>query len=414
MNIIILGYRVSGLDGVSLETVHWKNILEGMGHSVTLVAGELDREGILLPELHFKWPKVAGIHDRIVYSDESYAKVERVIFSMAGEIEGKLRDLLRNGQTCDLLIIPNVFSIPMHFPLTVALTRTIQEFSIPTIARHHDFWWERERYNKSQMFQFFEKWFPPKLENLTHTVINSLAQKSLKQKTGIEATIISDTFDFENKTLDKTDSYSKHFRNDFDIAIDDTVILQATRIVPRKRIELSIELISKLNLAKSVLVISGTEGDEKKGYLKKVKNMAKELNIRCKFIGERVNSQRKVAGGKRIYSLWDCYVNCDFVTYPTEIEGFGNQLVESIYFRKPVVLTPYAVYKSDIAPIGFDVVEMPDKVTDGVIEQIKRLLDDPEKRQLIVDKNFELGKTHFSYKVVEEKLQRIFKEMNLT
>ncbi|OGM04606.1 hypothetical protein A2715_02290 [Candidatus Woesebacteria bacterium RIFCSPHIGHO2_01_FULL_39_32] len=414
MNIIILGYRVSGLDGVSLETVHWKNILEGMGHSVTLVAGELDREGILLPELHFKWPKVAGIHDRIVYSDESYAKVERVIFSMAGEIEGKLRHLLRNGQTCDLLIIPNVFSIPMHFPLTVALTRTIQEFSIPTIARHHDFWWERERYNKSQMFQFFEKWFPPKLENLTHTVINSLAQKSLKQKTGIEATIISDTFDFENKTLDKTDSYSKHFRNDFDIAIDDTVILQATRIVPRKRIELSIELISKLNLAKSVLVISGTEGDEKKGYLKKVKNMAKELNIRCKFIGERVNSQRKVAGGKRIYSLWDCYVNCDFVTYPTEIEGFGNQLVESIYFRKPVVLTPYAVYKSDIAPIGFDVVEMPDKVTDGVIEQIKRLLDDPEKRQLIVDKNFELGKTHFSYKVVEEKLQRIFKEMNLT
>src|SRR3989344_9445039 len=104
MNIIILGYRVAGLDGVSLETVHWENILERMGHSVRLVAGELDREGILLPELHFKWPKVAGIHDRVVYSEESYQKVEKAIFSMAGETEGKLRHLFRNGQACDLLI----------------------------------------------------------------------------------------------------------------------------------------------------------------------------------------------------------------------------------------------------------------------------------------------------------------------
>ncbi|KKQ51794.1 hypothetical protein A2865_03230 [Candidatus Woesebacteria bacterium RIFCSPHIGHO2_01_FULL_39_17] len=413
MNVIILGYRVAGLDGVSLETVHWKNILEGMGHSVTLVAGELDREGILLPELHFKWPKVAGIHDRIVYSDESYAKVERVIFGMAGEIEGKLRHLFRNGAACDLLIIPNVFSIPMHFPLTVALTRTIEEFSIPTIARHHDFWWERERYNKSHVFVFFEKWFPPKIENLTHTVINSLAQKALKEKTGIVAPIISDTFDFEDKTLGVIDSYSKHFRRDFEITEDDIVFLQATRIVPRKRVELSIELISKMNLPRIVLVISGNEGDEQRGYLKKLKEMVRSLNISCKFIGDRVNSQRKIVGGKRVYSLWDCYANSDFVTYPTEMEGFGNQFVETMYFKKPIVLTPYEVYKSDIKPLGFEIIEMPDRVTDDVIKQIRQTLEDPEKKERVVERNFELGKKHFSYEVVQKKLLKIFKEMNL-
>src|SRR3990172_412262 len=190
MNIIILGYRVSGLDGVSLETVHWKEILTRMGHKVTLVAGELDREGVLIPELHFKWPKVAGIHDRVVYGHESYEKVEKAIFEVAGNIEGKLRKLLRNDKQCDLLIVPNVFSIPMHFPLAVALKRVIEEFSINTIARHHDFWWERERYNKSQLFGFFEKWFPPKISSVKHTVINSLAQKSLKEKTGLESAII--------------------------------------------------------------------------------------------------------------------------------------------------------------------------------------------------------------------------------
>ena len=77
MNIVIISYRISGNDGVSIECVHWKNILERIGHKVTFVAGELDQEGILLPERHFKLPQVAGIHRRVVYSNESYQKVER-------------------------------------------------------------------------------------------------------------------------------------------------------------------------------------------------------------------------------------------------------------------------------------------------------------------------------------------------
>ena len=176
-----------------------------MGHKVTLVAGELDREGILIPELHFKSPTVAGIHHRVVYGNESYEKIERAIFDIAGTIEGRLRQLFRNGTKPDLLITPNVFSIPMHFPLAVALTRTIDEFEIKTIARHHDFWWERERYNKSHMFKFFEKWFPPKSDLIKHTVINSIARKSLKDHSGIEAEVIWDTFEsnFPETILDR-------------------------------------------------------------------------------------------------------------------------------------------------------------------------------------------------------------------
>jgi glycosyltransferase involved in cell wall biosynthesis len=413
MKIIILGYRVSGLDGVSLETVHWKNILTRMGHKVTLVAGELDQEGILIPELHFKWPKVAGIHDRVVYGDESYEKVEKAIFEVAGGIEGKLRKLFRNGVGCDLLIVPNVFSIPMHFPLAVALTRTIGEFSIKTLARHHDFWWERGRYNKSHMFHFFEHWFPPKLDLMYHTVINSLAQKSLKKKTGIDAPIISDTFDFENHKLNKIDSYSKYFRRDFKIDKDDIVFLQATRIVPRKRIELSIKLLADLDLPNAILVVSGHEGDEKKGYYSSIKKMAKELGIRYRFIGARINSHRKIINGSRIYTLWDCYVNSDFTTYPTEKEGFGNQFIESMYFKKPIILTPYPVYKKDIEPHGFDVIEMSEKDNSRAIKKIKRLIKNKSVRKEAVDHNFNLAKEHYDYEVIGKKIKRLFKDMEL-
>lgn len=412
MDVVILGYRVTGLDGVSLESVHWSNILTKMGYKVRLVAGELDREGILIPELHFKWPGVAEIHDEVVYGNEDYKKIERGIFALAGRIEGKLRELFRNGQKVDLLIVPNVFSLPMHFPLAVALERTIQEFSIPTIARHHDFWWERARYLKSHMFHFFEHWFPPKSEQIKHAVINSIAQTELKKRTGIDAPVIGDTFDFESD-LGKLDDYSKHFRRDFGIGDDDILFLQATRIVPRKRIELSIELIEKLDMSKAVFVVAGDEGDEQEGYERRLKKLAQERRVRSVFAGEKVNSQRKVANGKRIYTLWDCYVNADFTTYPTEVEGFGNQFVEAMFFKKPIILTPYPVYKADIAQKGFEIIEMSEKVTDEVVSRVREFIDDPDKRKEMVEKNFALGRQYFSYETTAEKIKGIFEQMNL-
>ena len=410
MNIVFLSFRIAGLDGVSLEAVHWKEILERMGHKVTFLAGELDRSGVLLPELHFKWPYVYQIHERVVYGDEKYEDVERGIFTLAGKIEGKLREVLRHNGKVDLLIVANIFSLPMHFPLTVALSRIVGEYSIPTIARHHDFWWERQKYLESSLFKFFENWFPPKLPTVKHTVINSIAKAELKKRYGLDADIISDTFDFaSNKAV--ADSYSKHFRPDFEIGAEDKVFLQPTRIVPRKRIELSIEFIKALNDPNAVLVISQREGDEQPGYEKKLKKLAQETGIRCKFIGDRVNSQRKIISGKRIYTLWDCYVNADFVTYPTEVEGFGNQFVETMYFKKPIILTPYPVYKSDIAPLGFETIELNGANFGKAVAKVNSLIADGQEYDRLVEKNFKIGEKHFSYDSTREKIKKILQTL---
>ena len=66
----------------------------------------------------------------------------------------------------------------------------------------------------------------------------------LKKRYGLDADIISDTFDFASGNYMK-DSYSNHFRGDFKISEDEIVFLQPTRIVRRKRIELSIEFIAQ-------------------------------------------------------------------------------------------------------------------------------------------------------------------------
>ena len=414
MNIVILSYRISGNDGVSLECKHWAKILRRMGHRVSFVAGELDVEGELIPHLHFQWPNVVEIHDKVVYGKSKFKEIEEEIFDIAGTIEGKLRKYLQKKKI-DLLILANTFSLPMHFPLAVALKRIIEEYQIPTIAKHYDFWWERQRFLKSRLFPFFKKWYPPNLSVIRHVVINSRAQKELKKRCGIEAVISHDSFDFTNESMAKTDSYVKSFRRDFGLTPKDIVFLQSTRIIPRKRIELSIKLLQKLANPNAVLLIVGKSGDEGKEYEAKIRTLAEQSGIRFMFIGDRVGSRRKliqVANGHepknyKIYTLWDCYKNADFVTYTPEIEGFGNNFIEAIYFRKPVVLTEYPVYKDDIAPLKLQVIEMTPKIGYSTVRHINKLIKNGELITDMVNYNFEIGKREFSYEHTANILEQL-------
>ncbi|MFZ3301123.1 MAG: glycosyltransferase family 4 protein [Microgenomates group bacterium] len=374
-----------------------------MGHKVTFVAGELDRAGILIPELHFSNQKVVKLHDKVVYGKNNFKKVEAEVFEMAGKIEGKLREAF-NGHRPDMLIIANCLSLPMHFPLAVALSRIIDEYKIPTIARHHDFWWERSRFMKSTCFPFFKRWFPPVSKYIKHVTINSISQNDLKEKLGIDSVVIPDTFDYVG-TKNKKDKYSSTFRKDFGITNDDIVFLQATRIVPRKRIEISIELVKKLNNPKVVLVVAGRVGDEGRDYFEKLEELANRLKVRVVFVGDYIDFNRKLTGDrKKIYTLWDAFIASDFVTYPSQIEGFGNQYIESVYFKKPVIITPYPVYKSDIKPLGFKSIEITPSLSGKDIEMVNSFLNDPNKVKEMVDSNFEFGKKYFSYEATEVKI----------
>ena len=93
MNIAILSTRISGIDGVSLEAERWREVLLSMGHNVTFIAGQLDRYGLLIPELHFQHPKVVNLYQNIVYSRGGYKDIEAELFDLSGTIEGKLREI---------------------------------------------------------------------------------------------------------------------------------------------------------------------------------------------------------------------------------------------------------------------------------------------------------------------------------
>ena len=86
----------------------------------------------------------------------------------------------------------------MHIPLGIALTELIAETQIPTIAHHHDFYWERTRFSVNAVGDYLRMAFPPSLPNIEHVVINSTAQEELALRTGITSIVIPNVLDFEN------------------------------------------------------------------------------------------------------------------------------------------------------------------------------------------------------------------------
>ena len=127
----------------------------------------------------------------------------------------------------------------------------------------------------------------------------------------------------------------------------------------------------------------------------------------AKFIDDQVGPRREIKKGKRVYTLWDCFRNCDFVTYPSEFEGFGNQFIEAVNFRKPIFVNRYDVYKADLEPLGFDAVAVDGAVTDEAVDQVLSILADKKLENEMVEKNYRIGKKYFSFDATMKKIERL-------
>jgi glycosyltransferase involved in cell wall biosynthesis len=111
------------------------------------------------------------------------------------------------------------------------------------------------------------------------------------------------------------------------------------------------------------------------------------------------------------HSLWEAYVHADFVTYPSLCEGFGNAFLEAIYFRRPLLINRYNTFVRDIEPLGFDLVAMDGFLSARAVDQVRGLLDDPDRRDRMVRHNYRVAARHFSYTVLRRRLNAILEEL---
>jgi glycosyltransferase involved in cell wall biosynthesis len=411
--------RFAGTDGVSLETAKWASVLEGMGHRAFYFAGLCDRPADVshvVPEAHFLHSDIDGINSA-VYSSRSVAAavadtrgarpfvrapaVSQLIHGLREHLKTELHRFVAAFEL-DLLIIENASAIPLNLPLGLAISELVAETGIPTIAHHHDLPWERQRFLVNSVADVIAAAFPPTHASIRHVVINSLQAGELSSRRGVTARVIPNVMDFDRPPVPSAPEQVAAVRADLGLLDGELLLLQPTRIVARKGIEDAIEFARRLEQP-ARLVISHAAGDEGGAYQRRVCEYAELLGVTLVLAGDRIDVDGLDRDGRR-HTLAEAYDAADFVTYPSRFEGFGNAFLEAAYHRKPILVNNYSTYEVDLRPRGFRVVWFDEFIDRHTLDQARRLLDDPEEARRWADRNYEVGRTHFSFTVLERHL----------
>ncbi len=427
-NVGFVSTRLAGTDGVSLETTKWAAVFEKEGMKCFFFAGEVDYPpecSYTVAEAHFQHPDIREIHQNCFGVRTRQRVVTDKIFRIKEHLKEHLYKFIEKFKI-DLLVPENALTIPLNFPLGIALTELISETGILTIAHHHDFFWERRQFETNAVWDYLNMAFPPHLPTIQHVVINSSADNQLSLRTGISGTLIPNVMDFENpppsvagpkpcgpdsqEPVTEIDEYAADVRQALGIEPDELLILQPTRVVKRKGIEHAIELVHRLGM-KAKLVISHASGDEGFDYEQRVIEYSRLMNVNTRFVSEIINDRRGTTrDGRKIYTLDDIYPHADLVTYPSSIEGFGNAFLEAIYFCKPIVVNTYSIYALDIRPKGFSVIELNGYVSEEAVRKTRKVLQDAKLREDMVAHNYQIAKRYYSYGVLHQKLRNLIRD----
>lgn len=424
--------RFAGTDGVSLETAKWATVLERMGHACFYLAGELDRppeHSRLVPEAFYRHPDIDAINRR-AYAGEWGTDDEarrrngngngngdrRTFFSVytrPPSLTRRIHDLREHLKAelhgfidafdLDLLIVENASTIPLNLPLGLAIAEVVAETGIPTIAHHHDFHWERQRFMVNSVPDILAAAFPPSHPSIRHVVLNSVQASALASRHGLTARVIPNVMEFEvlpgPPVVDPM-----RVRRDLGVGDDELFLLQPTRVIQRKGIEHAIEFTRRLGRP-ARLVISHASGDEGMEYEQRVREFAALLEVDVRFEAELVGERRGTTpDGRTIYTLDDVYPAADFVTYPSTFEGFGNAFLEAVYHRRRILVNNYSTYEVDIRPRGFRVVWFDQFISDATLALARRLLDDEAESARWADRNYGLATRHFGFGVLRRHL----------
>jgi mannosylglucosylglycerate synthase len=422
--------RFSGTDGVSLETAKWASVLERMEHTCYYFCGECDRpagNSYVVPEAFYRHPSIESINQivftsngKTLVADESaHPEIEGLyrdffsVFIRPADITRKIQEIKENLKEhlykfvrqfrLEAIIVENALTIPVNLPLGLALTEFIAETGYPTIAHHHDFYWERQRFLNNSVRDYLAAAFPPNLPSIRHVVINSLQAQQLAARIGVAGMVIPNVMDFDSPPP-APDDYASTLRADLGLAADQYLILQPTRIIQRKGIEHAIELTRRLGLP-AELIISHAAGDEGTDYEKRVHEFAALLDVKVDFESEIVGPERGLTkDGRKIYSLKDVYPQADLVTYPSASEGFGNGFLEAIYYKRSIVVNNYSIYQADIKPKAFKVIEFDGFISEATLAHARHLLTHPQEAMEYANYNYKLARRFYSFSMLERRL----------
>jgi len=246
-----------------------------------------------------------------------------------------------------------------------------------------------------------------------HTVIYNTA-----------TTVINTLKDLENeKFTERTDKFLEDFKikeilKENNIKLHEIQFcLQHTRIVPRKRIDFALEyayeLFSKLKEKKMrkamIFLVSGPSGDERGNYKGKLKRLNKKLAAKYKtnkfFLIFTEDCKKSQVSFEEIPLIIAKLGGIS--TYFSEIEGFGNNLLEVLAAGIVPAVYTYPVFIKDLAKHKFKVVSLNKfEVTPKSVSKMIHVIESDRVKKTWANENLEILKKKFSHEIIAPKLKR--------
>ncbi len=434
----ICHFRTGDIDGVSLEIDKSRQVLHQLGHQTFVCTGRCGtgEEAFVVPGMSLDHPEVLQIR-RNAFERLTDYRTERDFRDHIEDVAARIKARVEEFVTevgIDLLVVHNLWGLPLNLPATLGVWRAVEALQLPVLAHHHDFHWERDEYRSptaAWVRDLVDKYFPPRSPCVTHIVINRIAHEELRRR-GIPSTVVPNVFDFRSSPTHGESRWALF--EHLGLSLADVVFLQATRIVRRKGIEIALELVARLGSpehrgaldrrvrergggfsGRPVVLLPNLVEDP--GYCEALRERAARLGVDARFVSDQVASTRRPG----CLSLWDTYLCADFVTYPSLQEGWGNQFLEAVWARLPMAVYEYPVFRSDIAPAGFQYVSLghsyerdedglarvPEPTLRGAAQEVADLLSRPDRYRKLVEHNHALGKARFSLEILREELDRL-------
>ena len=402
------------------------------------------------------------------YCEEAPDGLDELIHTKALEAKEVIKKWVKK-HNIDLIIAHNT-SHPYNFITAVGLGYFIEELRDQGIiwpkvmVWWHDSYFERDQFaNPNPVIKKYLKYLPgteidgiafinKEQPDLAKKLYESLKVQNIEKFFKTRTVVVPNTSSIEwnwddqdwsasNNIAPEWDNYNDTFAHDIGLTeelakrgftIDDAVVLlQHTRVVPRKKIETALDFAFQLekrylkdNLSKCVvLLISGHSGDEQANYKKFLNDYyASKMNdnpdaqVIIIFGEGRILSHRDIIVDKKYYNFYEIPAIVAAMggmgTYFSEVEGFGNNLLEMVSFGIPVIINKYEIYKTDIEHLGFDFPAVEEcELNDEVVEYAFQLLTNMPKRNANIKHNLDILHEKLDHKIIAELLKPLISNL---
>ena len=351
----IVSFRLGGSDGVAIEARKWSTALETSGHSVTRIAGEFG-DATMGSDVHIPAIALAPRQDADPAAD--------------------LATLTSALNALDLLIVENLFSIPMRQEASALVAQAVRTWGGPVLCHHHDPAWQRPHLAHI-------KDLPPDLGRLTHVVINELTARQFAHR-GMSASVLRNHFAFDAPLGNRTTGRAAAaVLAGVDVDEDTIIALHPVRAIERKNVPAALDAARALRSATGRPVLYWLAGGAEDGY------------------GSQLDRHLAVAGVPWIQgmacSIADAYAAADVVVFPSTWEGFGNPNIESIQAEKPLVAGIYPA-ADELRSLGLVLPSMFE------IDQVGRWLGDPQAWREVAARNLQIARRHLNLSDLPDRL----------